>query len=184
MEEDDNVSVVVSNCIFNNNTNMQDDGVVRIDGDNITVVNCTFVGNQSKDHGILYFKTARSDPDVVTNNAINNLFVNNDSSPGSDCIIDWDKDANVHITRNNCFFGSVLANDSHIEDTKDEDMGLTGNFIAAADPLVDTAGGDYHLAPGSEAIDAGTAEDAPDHDYDGAPRPQGAAHDVGAYEAP
>ena len=50
--------------------------------------------------------------------------------------------------------------------------------------LADTAGGDYHLAAGSEAIDAGTAEDAPDHDIDGAVRPQGAAHDVGAYESP
>jgi len=85
---------------------------------------------------------------------------------------------------NNGFFGSVLDNDSQIEDIKDADLGPMGNFIAAADPLVDTPGGDYHLAPGSEGIDAGTAEDAPDHDYDGVPRPQGAAHDVGAYEAP
>jgi len=110
--------------------------------------------------------------------------VNNDSSPGSDCIIDWNKDGNNNITLNNRFFGSVLANDSQIEDIKDADLGPMGNFIASADPLVDTAGGDYHLAVGSEAIDAGTAEDAPDHDIDGAPRPQGAAHDVGAYEAP
>lgn len=184
MDEDDNTGVVVTNCIFDNNENTQDDGVVRIDADILTVANCTFVGNKAKDHGILYFGTSRDDAAIVTNKAVNNMFVNNDSSPGSDCIIDWNKDGNNNITLNNGFFGSILANDSQIEDTKDADLGPMGNFIAGADPLVDTAGGDYHLALGSEAIDAGTAEDAPDHDYDGAPRPQGAAHDVGAYEAP
>jgi len=183
MDEDDNTGVVVTNCIFDNNENTQDDGVVRIDADILTVANCTFVGNKTADHGILYFGTSRDDAAIVTNKAVNNMFVNNDSSPGSDCIIDWNKDGNNNITLNNGFFGSILANDSQIEDIADADLGPMGNFIAAADPLVDTAGSDYHLAPGSEAIDAGTAENAPDHDFDGVPRPQGAAHDVGAYEA-
>ena len=110
--------------------------------------------------------------------------MNNDSSPGSDNTLGWSKDGNNNITLNNCFFGSILDGDSEIEDTTDAELGLYASFIAAADPLVDTAGGDYRLAPGSEAIDAGTATGAPDHDYDGAPRPQGAAHDIGAYEAP
>ena len=185
MDQDDNARVVVTNCIFDNNTNMQDDAIVRIDGDIITLANCTFVGNTTKDKGIVYFGTGRADAAIVTNKAVNNLFVNNDSSPGSDNTINWNKDNNNNITLNNGFFGTILdGSDSEIEDTKDADLGPMGNFIAGADPLVDTAGGDYHLAPGSEAIDAGTAEDAPDHDYDGAPRPQGAAHDVGAYEAP
>jgi len=184
MDQDDNAFVLVTNCIFDNNINNQDDGAIRIDGDNITVANCTFVGNKTADHGVLYFKTAREDPAVVTNKAINNLFVNNDTSVGSDCVIDWDKDLNNNITLNNGFFGNILDNDSLIEDTADADLGLTANFIAAVDPLVDTAGGDYHLAAGSEAIDAGTAVDAPDHDFDDNVRPQGAAHDVGAYESP
>jgi hypothetical protein len=183
-DQDDTAVVIVTNCIFDNNNNIQDDGAIRIDGDNVTVANCTFVGNGAADHGILYFKTAKVDAALVYNNAINNLFVNNDTSVGSDCLIDWDKDENNHITLNNGFFGNILDNDSLIEDTKDAELGLTGNFIAAADPLVDTAGGDYHLAAGSEAIDTGTAQDAPDHDIDGATRPQGTAHDVGAYESP
>ena len=184
MDQDNNAVVVVTNCIFDNNINMQDDGVVRIDADILTIANCTFVGNTTKDKGILYFGTGHSDAAVVTNKAVNNLFVNNDSSPGSDNTINWNKDANNNITLNNGFFGTVLDGDSEIEDTADADLGLTGNFFIAVDPLVDTAGGDYHLAAGSQAIDAGTAEDAPDHDFEGAPRPQGAAHDVGAYESP
>ena len=41
---------------------------------------------------------------------------------------------------------------------------------------------DLHLKPGSPAIDAGTAEAAPSVDFDGTPRPQGLAFDIGAYE--
>jgi len=184
MDQDNNAFVIVANCIFDNNISIQDDGVVRIDGDVIYVANCTFVGNTAADKGILYFGTSHDDPEIVTNKAVNNLFVNNDSSPGSDNTINWAKDNNNNITLNNIFFGTILDGDSEIEDTADGDLGPNGNFIATADPLADTAGGDYHLAAGSEAIDAGTAEDAPDHDIDGASRPQGAAHDVGAYESP
>ena len=53
-------------------------------------------------------------------------------------------------------------------------------------PGVDAPGGDYHLASGSAAIDAGVAEysgeAAPADDHDGSARPQGSTWDVGAYE--
>jgi MYXO-CTERM domain-containing protein len=42
--------------------------------------------------------------------------------------------------------------------------------------------GDYHLLPGSPAIDAGIVEGAPMQDYDGVARPQGAGIDIGPYE--
>lgn len=41
---------------------------------------------------------------------------------------------------------------------------------------------DYRLKPGSPALDAGTADQAPDHDLVLAPRPTGPGFDVGAYE--
>jgi hypothetical protein len=55
-----------------------------------------------------------------------------------------------------------------------------------ADPHFVAAGADFHLAPGSPAVDAGSAvpgQFAP-ADFDGTPRPQGAAPDIGAFEAP
>jgi predicted outer membrane repeat protein len=182
---DANPDVTVTNCIFANNINNQDDAIVKIDARLLMVANCTFVGNISpKDKGILRFGTSEEDASYI-NTAINNLFVNNDTSGGSDEIIEWNKDGNTNITHNNCFFGNILdGNDKLIEDTDDDAMLLTGDFVATLDPLVDAAGGDYHLAVGSEAIDAGIADGAPDHDIEGNVRPQGAAPDVGAYESP
>lgn len=54
-----------------------------------------------------------------------------------------------------------------------------------ADPaqlFVDADNGDFHLAAGSPALDAGTAEQAPTLDLDWNPRPAGPAWDIGAYE--
>jgi parallel beta-helix repeat protein len=56
-------------------------------------------------------------------------------------------------------------------------------FLAAPADLFVSPGTDFHLRPGSPAIDAGTLAGAPATDLDGAPRPVGAAVDVGAYEA-
>jgi len=48
--------------------------------------------------------------------------------------------------------------------------------------FADPAHGDYHLAAGSAAVDAGSPERAPVFDLDGAARPAGAGFDIGAYE--
>jgi hypothetical protein len=48
--------------------------------------------------------------------------------------------------------------------------------------FVNAAVHDYHLVPGSSAVDAGERLPAVTIDRDGVERPQGSAHDVGAYE--
>jgi hypothetical protein len=53
----------------------------------------------------------------------------------------------------------------------------------SADPqFADATAGDYHLAWGSPAINAGTNAGAPAYDKDGVPRPQMSRVDMGAYE--
>ncbi|WP_158621713.1 choice-of-anchor Q domain-containing protein [Corallococcus aberystwythensis] len=57
----------------------------------------------------------------------------------------------------------------------------TGTVIAPPQ-FVNAAGGDFHLAPGSLAINAGSPAFAPSVDLDGNPRPVDGLHDIGAYE--
>jgi hypothetical protein len=54
---------------------------------------------------------------------------------------------------------------------------------ALAALFADFPAGDVHLAPGSAAIDHGALLPDVPTDLDGTPRPQGASHDAGAYEA-
>jgi hypothetical protein len=51
--------------------------------------------------------------------------------------------------------------------------------------FADWSGGDYHLADGSAALDAGTTlvGGTVTHDLEGVPRPQGPAFDIGCYES-
>ncbi len=90
--------------------------------------------------------------------------------------------------------------DNHKNGTASSDCVIRNNIatdIRAADGVVmdhnliaqnpdavfaDAAGHDVSLAPDSPAIDAGSGDRAPECDITGAPRPQGSAVDLGAYE--
>ena len=57
------------------------------------------------------------------------------------------------------------------------------SFLATPADLFITPGADFHLRPGSPALDAGSADNAPAFDIDDNPRPVGAGFDLGAYES-
>ena len=62
------------------------------------------------------------------------------------------------------------------------ELGTTGGSLAVDASVVrDVAGADYRLVAGSLPIDRGIAVDVTS-DRDGIERPQGSAHDVGAFE--
>lgn len=79
-------------------------------------------------------------------------------------------DVSSVIGSNNLLFGG----------TGNPPAGLAGTFVG--DPLlVAPSAHDFHLQPGSPAIDRGIPTPAAT-DFDGNPRPQGGAFDIGAYE--
>jgi hypothetical protein len=65
-----------------------------------------------------------------------------------------------------------------------QDPGQPGpNDLIGVDPrLVDPANNDFHLQENSPAIDAGESLSQVTYDLEGKARPQGAGHDIGAYE--
>jgi parallel beta-helix repeat protein len=83
--------------------------------------------------------------------------------------------------------GNVIRNNLTTSMSNDAGIGTVEfNIIVSNydDFFVDYANFDLRLKEGCPAIDAGTEEDAPFIDIEGAARPQGAGFDVGAYEYP
>ncbi|ODT97810.1 MAG: hypothetical protein ABS81_29360 [Pseudonocardia sp. SCN 72-86] len=83
----------------------------------------------------------------------------------------------TNIIRNNILTGNPSA-------TSGGTNGFTidHNLTTGDAKFVNAAGGDFHLQPGSPAIDAGVATLAPTVDIAGTARPKGGAVDVGVYE--
>jgi hypothetical protein len=65
---------------------------------------------------------------------------------------------------------------------QDQSSVAVANAAALAALFVDLAGGDFHLAPASAALDAGAAVSELTIDLERSPRPQGAGWDIGAFE--
>jgi parallel beta-helix repeat protein len=103
-----------------------------------------------------------------------------------------------------CGIHTIWAADNHIlEANNDVNGNAGGDYCAAGTPIQNgnisvnpasgntfinwNAGGsgDYHQKAGSPTVNNGTSSTgAPRNDFDGNPRPQGAAYDIGAYESP
>lgn len=73
---------------------------------------------------------------------------------------------------------------SQIGDWKSYSGQDTHSIVAhsVAELFVDPTNFDLHLLETSPGVDNGTSAGAPSEDYDGNPRPQGNAPDIGAYE--
>jgi hypothetical protein len=183
--------VTVTNCIFVKNISKAENSPDRMIETNrkSKFVNCTFVGNYQFDEDIIYNNANVTDTDgdgtddetTDTTQVINCLFANN--TFGADAANDHilSSRSNFSINAVNCLFfnnlepdGKLMANTNRTE---------AGSI--SADPLLDA---NYVPGAGSPAINAGvdpaTVGVTVTNDYNGNPRPQGAAYDIGAYEAP
>ncbi len=163
-------TLIMSNCLSVNNSTghgVGDSGSAAagrggaVSAKNGTISHCTFVGNRI------------GQDEVVPGGAIDQVFTGNVDL--RNCLL-WGHAAPV-------FGGSVTGSFSLIEDLSgpDENGNITG------DPqFVDTGGGDFRLAAGSIAVNAGDPLfelQAGVSDLDGRPRLQCARTDMGAYEA-
>jgi hypothetical protein len=129
---------------------------------------------------------------------INNTFVDNGASGWGGGIHVENPEAENVVIRNNILsqnasfqigassevpLSHLVVDHNLIDGFRDAEGEMRGSDHVEGDPLfVDPDVADYHLLEGSPAIDAGSAVQAPDLDYDYAARPSGAAHDIGAFE--
>jgi hypothetical protein len=125
------------------------------------IANNTFAGNTATEGAALYVEGF---PD--TTRISNNLIVGGGSAAQVFC--DGLRDPNPPIL---AFNDVVSTGTTRYGGVCPDPTGTNGN-ISVAPTFVDAAAGNYHLAPGSAGIDAGTASGAPATDIDGDVRPQ------------
>lgn len=153
--------VMIRNNVIANNP---DDGI-RIkdlgDGiDDIRIFNNTVYGSGKS--GILIA------PGRVSGVEIRNNII---SGVGRQHVNDWGEPRSISID-NNLYWPAPP-----------QFHGAPDSSPLAADPMfTDAAGGQFHLRPGSGAVDSGVALPEVEYDKDGVRRPRGRAYDMGAYE--
>jgi hypothetical protein len=147
------------------------------DANHVNIVNNTVFHNGSG--GILvgggdfHITTGPADHCFVANNIV---YANANSG-----IAEWGRTGTHNTYTHNLSYGNVgLPGNWYLKNgnTHTNDVSASPQFVN----YNPTGVGDYHLAAGSPAIDAGTATNAPMTDLDGVSRPQRARHDIGAYE--
>jgi len=159
-------SPTVTNCIFSENFGYRGGGMSNRSS-SPTVTNCTFSRNSASLGGGIYNESNSS---VSVTNSI--LW----GTTALESIFNFDT-SSCSATYSNIEWGTAT-------------YPGTGNINA--DPMfVDPDGqdnipgnedDDYHLLAVSPCIDAGTSSGAPNADFEGDPRPQGAGYDMGADE--
>lgn len=180
--------LVVSNTVFISNTTTGHGGAIRLEGGSGLLVNVLFVRNTADYYGAAIYAGGATDYVGIFHATIGDSGLN----PGQAIYVSGSKLEvfNSIITSHtigiensggevgeysNLFFGNVT-------DTVGTIGGGSSSLFGAAPRFRDPAHDDYHLGPGSAALDNGLDLGVPT-DLDGVPRPQGAGSDRGAYEA-
>ncbi len=97
---------------------------------------------------------------------------------GPGIAIGSDRETGTNVVRNNIALGNRDPNLDNLSKPTVCDHNMIQGDARFRDPKAN----DFHLRPGSAAIDAGATIADVRSDHDGIPRPQGKGYDIGAYE--
>ena len=117
---------------------------------------------------------------AVNNHGCEELIFNNTvyGNPLPGIAIGTDEETHDNVVRNNIAIGNRDPNFHNATKTTVADHNMVDGNPRFRDPKAN----DFHLLPGSRAIDAGMAIAEVRSDHDGISRPQGKGYDLGAYE--
>ena len=157
---------IISNCLIVANTAVLGGGIACVSGASPTIINCTITGNVAEVGGGIFSAASKA-------SVINTIL--------------WGNDQEVFLENENdgigIRFSDVQAGRAAIAgDPTAIANSIDRNNINAPPLFADAANGDFSLLPNSRCIDAGTADNAPNFDIIGNPRPFGAGVDIGAFE--
>jgi hypothetical protein len=176
----------IDNCTFTGNSATYNGGGVFCWPSTLAVTNCVFADNTAGDSGGAVCIEYMAGDTPITNCT----FYNNTAHSGGALYCDYDPPSELHIT--NCIIwgnapDQIMSSEGFGPTVLYSDVqhGFAGTGNIDVDPLFFHApSGDFRLRAGSDCIDAGTSDGAPEADILGVWRPQGTDVDMGAYEFP
>lgn len=181
----DTSSALIENNLFSNNTALIAGAIVagpvpfdEPDPDkqpSLVIINNTFDGNVGLSAAI---SGGANNPHVLIEN---NIFTNHAGDRVISGTSPYDPDtAPIEGLNNNLFFGNSAPLYLNLQTVSElNGFGFAQGNIDG-DPLyVNAPFGDFHISPGSAAIDSGLATNAPAIDFDGEARPLGAGFEIG-----
>ena len=179
-------SPTIQNNVLAGNSASRGGGLINLDG-SPTIQNNNFAGNSASEGGGLYNYYGGS-------TIQNNTFAGNSASGSGGGIYNYASPiirSNIIVNNSAFVGGGIFTSGAPILDYNDVWNNSGGDYggispgahdISADPRLVDPAHGNFHLSSDSLCIDAGDPQAYPTADFEGDPRPQGNAPDIGADE--
>jgi hypothetical protein len=160
------LNIITNSIIYGNGQA----GIKVLAGVSLKFYNNTVYDNSEE--GITFYGIDHSVGPLIVNSYLTNNIISNNvlegirvlqSGPNTNHV-----DANYNLYYNNGAINSELSSDT--------------NFVTGNPKFTNTIANNFHLEPGSPAIDAAIALIEVTNDFDQRSRPQGSAPDIGSYE--